>query len=453
MVYKSTIIGRRTLKWMELATYSSLLVLSVSAQAQTLEQAISQTLTTNPEVKKAYNSYLSFIADSESVSGNYLPSIDLDAGIGLESINPADSTSTPSTDMTRKDATLSLTQLIWDGSNTINDINRTKAEAESARLQLISLAENKALDVSQVYLDAIKATEVLALSESNLAIHKKIYKDIKKRATSGIGSTADVSQVEARIARAHGNLLAAQNNLFDTHTVFTQIVGSPPQALIYPRADANTLPLSQQEGIERAFEYHPVILTAQSDVKAAKYQYAQSKSTNYPTFSFEAAQTWRDDAGGIEGNSDEFSAMIRMRYNLYSGGSDSANSDKSAYQLNMAKDLRDSAYRNVEEGFRLSWSALDLTLQQKQFLADHVDAASDTVIAYEKQYRIGKRTLLDLLNTENELFEARKSYLDAHYSEQFAKYRVLHATGTLLPSLLIDTPKKWDSKQSEEEDK
>ena len=437
---------------MELATYSSLLVLSVSAQAQTLEQAISQTLTTNPEVKKAYNSYLSFIADSESVSGNYLPSIDLDAGIGLESINPAEPTSDPS-DMTRKDATLSLTQLIWDGSNTINDIDRTKAEAESARLQLMSLAENKALDVSQVYLDAIKATEVLALSESNLAIHKKIYKDIKKRATSGIGSTADVSQVEARIARAHGNLLAAQNNLFDTHTVFTQIVGSPPQALIYPRADANTLPLSQQEGIERAFEYHPVILTAQSDVKAAKYQYAQSKSTNYPSFSFEAAQTWRDDAGGIEGNSDEFSAMIRMRYNLYSGGSDSANSDKSAYQLNMAKDLRDSAYRNVEEGFRLSWSALDLTLQQKQFLADHVDAASDTVIAYEKQYRIGKRTLLDLLNTENELFEARKSYLDAHYAEQFAKYRVLHATGTLLPSLLIDTPKKWDSKQSEEKDK
>ena len=80
--------------------------------------------------------------------------------------------------MTRKDATLSLTQLIWDGSNTINDMDRTEAESESARLQLMSLAENKALDVSQVYLDAIKATEVLALSESNLAIHKKIYKRI-----------------------------------------------------------------------------------------------------------------------------------------------------------------------------------------------------------------------------------------------------------------------------------
>lgn len=435
---------------MKFATYSSLLVLSVSTQAQTLEQAISQTLTTSPEVKKSYNSYLSFIEDSNSVYGNYLPSIDLDAGIGYEQINPVNDSST---DLTRKDATLSLTQLIWDGSSTINNMDRTKAESEAARLQLISLAETKALDVSQIYLDAVKATEILALSESNLAIHKKIYKDIKRRATSGIGSTADVSQIEARIARAHGNLLAAQNNLFDTHTVFTQIVGSRPQGLIYPRADANTLPLSLQDGLDRAYQYHPVLLTTQADIQAAKYQYAQSKSNNYPTFSLEAAQTWRDDAGGIEGSSDEFSAMIRMRYNLYNGGSDSALSEKSAYQLNMAKDLRDSAYRNVEEGFRLSWSALDLTLQQKEFLADHVDAASDTVVAYEKQYRIGKRTLLDLLNTENELFEARKSYLDAHYAEQFAKFRVLHATGTLLSSLLIDTPTEWNSSQSKEEEK
>lgn len=152
------------MKWIKLATCSSLLVLSVSSQAQTLEQAISQTLTTNPEVKKAYNSYMSFVEDSNSVDGNYLPSIDLDAGIGYEQINPA---SGNDTSLTRKDATLSLTQLIWDGSNTINDMDRTEAEAESARLQLLSLAENKALDVSQVYLDAVKATEILALSESN----------------------------------------------------------------------------------------------------------------------------------------------------------------------------------------------------------------------------------------------------------------------------------------------
>ncbi|SUQ29184.1 Agglutination protein [Vibrio vulnificus] len=135
--------------------------------------------------------------------------------------------------------------------------------------------------------------------------------------------------------------------------------------------------------------------------------------------------------------------MLRMRYNLYNGGTDSANSESAAYQLNKAKDLRERTFRSVEEGLRLAWSALDLTLQQKEFLSDHVDSASDTVIAYEKQYRIGKRTLLDLLNTENELFEARKGYLDAKYAEQYAKFRVMNATGQLLNALRVDIPKEW----------
>ena len=83
-------------------------------------------------------------------------------------------------------------------------------------------------------------------------------------------------------------------------------------------------------------------------------------------------------------------------------------------------------------------------MQQKEFLADHVDSASETVIAYEKQYKLGKRTLLDLLNTENELFEARKDYLDAKYAEQYAKYRVMNATGGLLAALRVDTPEDWN---------
>ena len=412
------------------------------AYSQTLEQAVAITLATNPEIKSIFNEFVSVKKQNDASGGAYLPSIDLDAGIGYEGINPAPKNG-PDTDLTRKEATISLTQLIWDGSATLYDMDRTAAEAESVRFQLIADAEDKALEVTQIYLDAVKATEVLALSESNLAVHKKIYKDIKRRAESGIGSTADVSQVEARIAKAHGNLLAAQNNLVDTHTQFRRVVGQEPLGLIYPRADISKLPLSLNDAIVYAFDNHPVIKISAADVDSAHFQYKQSKGVNYPTFSIEASQTWRDDAGGDEGSSDETLAMLRMRYNLYNGGSDSDRTEAAAYQLNKSKDLRDRAYRQVEEGLRLSWSALDLTLQQKNFLSDHVDSASETVIAYEKQYRIGQRTLLDLLNTENELFEARKDYLDAHYAEQYAKYRVLNATGSLLNALLVDIPEEW----------
>ncbi|MGF1909816.1 TolC family outer membrane protein [Vibrio kasasachensis] len=418
-------------------------ITSSQLHAQTLEQAVAITLKNNPEIKQAYNEYQSSMKQHDAAGGAYLPSIDLDAGIGYEGIDPANSTGRDDTDLTRKEATLSLTQLLWDGNSTINDISRTGADAESIRLQLLSDASDMALKVTQVYLDAVKSTEILALSESNLAVHKEIYRDIKKRADSGIGSTADVTQVEARIAKAHGNLLAAQNNLIDTHTQFHRLVGQQPLGLIYPRADESKLPLSLSEAIDEAYVNHPVIMVAKVDVDAAKYQYKQSKGNYYPTISIEASQSWRDDAGGDEGRSEETLAMLRLRYNLYNGGSDSDLSERAAYQLNKSKDLRDNTYRQVEESLRLSWSALDLTLQQKNFLSDHVDSASETVIAYKKQYRIGKRTLLDLLNTENELFQARKDYLDAHYSEQYAKYRVMNATGNLLDALLIEIPSEW----------
>ncbi|MGF1755571.1 TolC family outer membrane protein [Vibrio makurazakiensis] len=432
------------MNWIQKSTLSTLIALSFPSVGQTLEQAVSITLQSNPEIKSAYNEYVSKRYLNDASGGAYRPSIDLDAGIGYETTDLA--SSTDETELTRKEATLTLTQLIWDGSGTLNDMDRTAADAESVRYQLLSDAQDIALEVTKIYLDAVKAYEVLSLSESNLATHKDIYRDIKKRVDSGIGSTADMSQVEARIAKAHGNLLAAQNNLFDTHTQFMRIVGQSPQGLVFPRADSNAIPLTVDGALKDALVQHPVIRVAQVDVDSAKFQYKQSKSTNYPTLSFEAAQTWRDDAGGVEGSSDEFSAMLRLRYNLYNGGSDSDRSESAAFQLNKAKDLRERTYRVVEEGLRLSWSALDLTVQQKDFLSDHVDSASDTVIAYEKQYRIGKRTLLDLLNTENELFEARKGYLDAKYDEQYAKYRVMNATGNLLMALRVDVPEQWNEK-------
>ncbi|HDM8230115.1 TolC family outer membrane protein [Vibrio campbellii] len=419
------------------------LMLSPSVFGQTLEQAVALTLKNNPDIKSAFNEFNSRKYINEAASGAYLPSIDLDAGIGYEGLDPSDEGGRGDTDYTRKEASVTLTQLIWDGSATLNDIDRTAADAESVRFQLLADASDTALEVTSVYLDAVKAYEILTLSENNLAVHKKIYTDIQKRVNSGIGSTADLTQVEARLAKAHGNLAAAQNNLFDSHTMFTRLVGQSPQGLIFPRADENFLPYTVDDAIGLAFEVHPVIQVALADVDSAKFQYKQSKGVNYPTLSIEASQTWRDDADGLKGRSDETLAMLRLRYNLYNGGSDAANSENFAYQLNKAKDLREGAYQNVEEGLRLSWSALDLTLQQKEFLSDHVDSAAKTVIAYEKQYRIGKRTLLDLLNTENELFEARKDYLDAKYAEQYAKYRVMNATGQLLNSLRIDIPQEW----------
>lgn len=274
--------GENVLKGLPLKAIALAIALSNPVSAQTLEQAVSITLASNPELKSAFNQFKSREYDAEASSGAYLPKIDLDAGIGYEAINPAESSGNRNTDLTRKDATLTLTQLIWDGSATLNDMDRTAAEAEADRYQLLADASNMALEVAKIYLDATKASEILTLSENNLAIHKDIYRDIKKRADSGIGSTADVTQVEARLAKAHSNLVAAQNNLFDIYTQFRRLVGQEPVSLEFPRADQNAIPPTLENALNMAQENHPVIKVAQADVDAARFQYKQSKAPNHP---------------------------------------------------------------------------------------------------------------------------------------------------------------------------
>ncbi len=414
-------------------------LVTTAASAYSLEQAVAQSLADHPEIRSAYHEYRSRIEDIGAAKSSYRPSLDLNAGIGVERYNNP----TNDDEYSPRDVNFTLRQLIWDGWSTSSDINRTEWEAEAQRFQLIADAEDKALRVAEVYIDSLKTLELLELSEANFKVHRRIYKDISRRTESGIGSIADQVQVEARVARSQSNLLAARNNLLDTQTNYLRVVGRSPINVYDPEVDETQLPLSLDEALSLAEELHPRVKVATTDIEAAHSQYDARKGAFMPTFTFEATQQWGQELDGSRGKTDETSAMIRMNFNLYNGGADNARAKQAAYQVDKSKDIRDNTLRMLNEGVRLAWSALELTLEQRIFLEEHVDAAAETVIAYEKQFKIGKRTLLDVLNTENELFEARQSYINAYYDEMLAKYRILNSTGRLLSSLRVKLPEEW----------
>ncbi|ELV7518356.1 TolC family outer membrane protein [Photobacterium damselae] len=414
--------------------------MTMPVMAQSLEQAVAETLASNPEIKSAFNEFMSRNSMIDAAKGDYLPSVDLRAGVGY---NNYDNEFGTKGEYDPKQAEISIRQLLWDGSITWNNINRNQSETEAQRYQLLSDAQDKALKTAEVYLDVLRAEAVLELSESNYKVHQHMFVDIKKRADAGIGSTADLAQVEGRLARSKTNLLAAQSNLNDKKTEFARTVGTFPDSLVTPEVDVNFIPNSLDDAMKIAQKNNPVMYVANNDIDAAEYQYKQAKGNFYPTFDIEASQEWGNELNGSRGDTDEFKAMLNMRYNLFNGGSDAAKSRQAAYQLNKSKDIRDRALRMLKEGTKLSWSAMELANSQTKYLQEHVDASARTVIAYEKQFKIGQRSLLDVLNTENELFESRKAYLNAHYDGIFAKYRVLNATGTILNEMRVDIPNEW----------
>lgn len=461
---------RRQFQCSKLAAVLSVILLPLSAQSQTLEQAVAYTLDTNPDLRVAFNRFKAREEQVNQAIAGYMPTIDVTGGYGYEQTdsvstrrrpNVGDVDSSGVAELNRGEFGVSLKQMLFDGFYTSSEVDRYSFEASADQWALLAAAEDMALDVSKVYLNYLRTDEVLKLAEKNLNSHKEIYEQIKQRTDSGLGSTADLSQITGRLARANANVISARNNLLDAKAQFIRVVAADPVDLIQPVPDADLLPKDLNSGLTEAQENHPILKSAANDIRAAENERSSVQASYYPQVSLELNGNWNNDVGGEDGVSalasqnvggynNDLVAMVRVRYNLFAGGKDLAREKETAYKLGEAKEIRQRAQREVVEGVNLAWNAYEMLAPQKQYIRDHVMAAKDTQSAYAQQFNLGQRSLLDLLDTENELFEARKDYLQAEYDEITAKYRVLNSTGRLLDSLKVTRPEAWRGERNYE---
>jgi adhesin transport system outer membrane protein len=257
------------------------------------------------------------------------------------------------------------------------------------------------------------------------------------RSDAGVGSRSDLDQIAARLALAKSNYIAGQNNLQDAVSNFYGVVGYLPESSTMERPMLFTLTGELEDSLQVAFANHPQLKSADADIEAAKAQYRASKSSFYPTLTLEGDSTINEDLDGIEGTNEDWVIALRLRYNIYRGGADVARKAQTAELVGEAQQIRATTKRQVEEGLRLSWSAYEFTSQQIDFLTTYVDSVVATREAYNKQFKIGRRSLLDLLNTENEVLDAKSSYLNAEFDQLLAQYRVVQSQGNLTNKLGI----------------
>jgi len=414
---------------------------------QSLEQAIETTITTEPKIAEAFHLFKATQQDVDAAKSGYLPQVDLAAGFGYENTSnfAVRSAGEDGRDLNRGELSISLKQKLFDGFAVMDNVQRTRFEATASQYALYGLAQEQALNVAKVYLGVLEAEKIVMLSDRNLEKHKEVYDQISDRVKQGLGSSADLSQIEGRMARAQVNVISAEHNLLDAKSRFVEIVGKDPVELKWPVSDAVMLPSSLDNALSVARKDHPIILSAYSDIQAAGEQYQLSQSNYYPKLSLELDAKQNNNIDGVEHSIKQISAMLRMRYNLYGGGEDSANKLKAAYQEAQSKDIYALSVRQVLASTKLSWRAQEYLNKQIPFLQKHVDSAKDAERIYEEQFFLGKRSLLDLLDTSNELFEARKNYTSVEHSQLFAQYRILASTGRLLASLRVEKPEQWSN--------
>ncbi len=418
-----------------------------SSQALTLEESVEQVMLNDPMLKQSYSRMKSTDSEKDIAGSEYLPEVILSAAAGEEDTKYKSGVNIDN-QLTRTELGILVRQSIFSGLSTKYEVRRLAHETESERLKLYADAEDKAMEVIEVYLQLIEAQQLLQLSLQNEQDHKKILEDVKTKVDNQLAARSDLAQVESRLSNAQASTIAARNRLFSLEARYFKLVNQAPQNLTEPVANNANIPQTINEAMELAKSNHQAIQSAMLDIEATESAYKAAAADYYPSLDLELAANADENIDGIEGKNQDASIMLRLQYSLYQGGKTNAQRRASAWRYQEAIELRSETEREVLQAVKQSWYDNELLESQLDFLKLNVENSKVAEEAYREQFNVGKRELLDVLISKTELFRARQSYIETWYDKLMANYQLKNSTGVLLQSLFIEYPVEWTDEES-----
>lgn len=409
------------------------LLLPLSGFALTVEQAICHVIATHPQVKEGIEVYKATVHDIDMAKAGYLPRVDGQVRYGRENTTTA---TIDDIHLTRRDAQIKLTQNVFDGFGTVADVKKQEARAEAAKNAVFEKANQLSLQTADAYLGVLKQYEFLKLAQNNLVIHQDIHAKISERTKSGFGSKAEQDQSFGRVALANSNVIIQQSNYRDAMTKFERLYGEKVaiSEFIKPKF-GYTLPTSYTGALDDAQQNYPSLAVQNYNIAAAQHNIDVAAKAYYPRVDLELAKSDNKNVNGIKGPNEIESAMIIASYNFYNGGYHEANRHKQQIMVMKEKEQIGDIRMRVTENLSYAWTAYEELQKQIPFLLEHRNYTTQTLESYRQEFALGRRTLLDILNTENERFGAEKEVTRSDYDLLFAKYRIMEGTGNLAKEL------------------
>lgn len=405
------------------------------SSAVTIQESVQKAIEHNPDVESKWHDFLASGYEIEVARSGYRPSIDLNAEYGLERRNYG-----PDESFSGGTADLTITQMLYNGFETKSNVERFESSSLVRYYELIDSVESVALSSFIAYQDVVRNRELVSLASENFKQHKRVYKQIEASSNAGVARRADFEQAKGRLALAESNLLTEVSNLHDVSARYLRVVGElPKEEMPFAELNSDLVPQNIKDVMEMAYQgnasFHAALLNiqvAETTVKLEKSSYkprldlsGQFKLSNY------------DDTGRVDDHQRDTRVLLQFSQNLYRGGRDKANIKRSYEEVNTAKDLRHKACIDMRQNLQISHNDISKLKEQIPILDQHRQSSNLVRTAYNDQFDIGQRTLLDLLDAENEFFQSSRAYTNAKYDYSTAKAKTLAEMGQLLVELDI----------------
>ena len=424
-------MGLRKMRWCVTAALIVMAGGAVAQQKMSLQDAASKAVLNNPEVLAKWHAFGAAGFERDVSFGAYLPTVDAVAAKARTYLNDPLVLTAPR--FTSDNVSLVLRQMLFDGFATARDVKRLDLARRVRYFELLDISTSTALEAVRAYHDVLRFQALVEYAEENYAQHKLVYDQISERTKQGVSRGVDLETASGRLALAESNLLTELANLHDVSARFQRVVGEKPANLIeQPKSLSANLPANPVAGLEKAFDKSPQLLASMEAIQAAKADVEVRRAAYFPRFDFRLQHDQGHDLGGTIGLNENNTAELTMRLNLFNGKRDLSRVNQYAQNLNTVKDARDKLCRDIRQTLLIALNDVNKLKEQVNYLDQHQLATDKSRQAFRNQFDIGQRTLLDLLNTENEYFESRRAYTNGERDLDIAYARVQAATGDLL---------------------
>jgi outer membrane protein len=418
-----------------LAAALSLVSTPTSAAAESMRDALTAAYQTNPKLDAERAKLRATDEDVSRAESGFRPTVNGSADVGRQksTSSPAAATSSASSPW---GYSISLRESVFSGFRTVNEVGEANASVKEGREVLRNVESTVLLDAVTAYMDVVRDAEILRIRENNVSVLAKDLEAAETRRNVKEVTKTDVAQARARHAKAVSAADLARANLKTSRANYERVMGHAPTGVGMPSLRLKQLPKSIEEAWQLAEQQSPNVNSALFREEAARFAVDRVRGELLPEVSVEAIFAHREDPNAAFNEQESASVSGRVNIPLYDGGEVRARVRQAKHTHVSRLQEIEQARTETQSNVTAAWSHLMAARAQLKSDKVQVEANHLALEGVREEEKVGQRTLLDVLNAEQEYLSAEIDLVTTRRDLVVASYQVLAQTGTLNAEVL-----------------
>jgi outer membrane protein/adhesin transport system outer membrane protein len=394
--------------------------------ADTLIDALAKAYNNNPQLQAARAQLRATDEGVPQAKSGWRPTITANGNVGEEWVN-----NNPGSkgDFRPRGVDLEVTQPLYTGERTPSALRQAESLVLAQRSLLTSAEQSVLLSAVTAYMNVVQAVAVLELNVNQEAVIRRDLEATRTRFEVGELTKTDVAQAEARLAGATAARIQAEGQLVAARAVYANVIGESPGTLEQP-APLASLPASEDETVAGSEDF-PDVAAAKYNEQAARDGIDVAFSQIMPFLNLVGTAGTAGEVSARDTSQDSASIMLQLTVPLYQAGLPAANVRQNKQVAAQRRQELENQRRLAIQNAVQSWQALVTARAQIKSFVSQVEANRVALEGVRLEANVGARTVLDILDAEQEYLNAQVSLVGAKRDEVVAAYAVESAIGRL----------------------